>query len=132
MEYAIRAEALTSRYFGEPAVLLEKYAWFVPNSGGRAGPVGRLKPNDFGLFDMHGNVWCWCQETYKPYPQEQRDQVFQDKECDLEINPQEERVLRGDCFTDQERGVRSASRWHSVPTKQTNIIGFRLARTITP
>jgi formylglycine-generating enzyme required for sulfatase activity len=85
-------------------------------------------PNDLGLFDMHGNVWCWCQESYKEYPRE--SQVFEDKEFDLEIKPQERRVLRGGCYTDHAPGVRAAKRWHHVPELRTNIIGFRLARTI--
>ena len=64
MEYAIRAGAVTSRYFGETEDLLPKYAWHRQNSNEQPWPVGSLKPNDFGLFDVHGNVSTWCQESY--------------------------------------------------------------------
>jgi eukaryotic-like serine/threonine-protein kinase len=57
MEYATRAGAVTSRYFGETEELLPRYAWYVTNSQDRTWPVGSKKPNDLGLFDMHGNVW---------------------------------------------------------------------------
>jgi hypothetical protein len=55
-EYACRAEAETSRYYGQSESLLEHYAWYQSNSKERSWPVARLKPNDFGLFDMQGNV----------------------------------------------------------------------------
>src|SRR5207248_6294887 len=68
MEYATRAGAMTSRYYGETEDLLAEYAWYNENSGDMTWPVGRKKPNDLGLFDMQGNVWCWCQEQYRAYP----------------------------------------------------------------
>ncbi len=68
MEYATRAGALTSRYYGETEELLPKYAWYQKNSQERTWPVGSLKPNDLGLFDVQGNVFTWCQESYKAYP----------------------------------------------------------------
>ena len=68
MEYATRAGALTSRYYGETEDLLPKYAWYLKNSQERTWPVGSLKPNDLGLFDVQGNVFTWCQEKLKTYP----------------------------------------------------------------
>ena len=56
-EYACRAGATTRFSFGESDGLIGHYAWFPNTSGGRTRPVGRLKPNDLGLFDMHGNLW---------------------------------------------------------------------------
>ena len=129
-EYATRASAFTSRYYGEAKELLGKYAWFVENCGGLVGPGGKLKPNDFGLFDTHGNVWCWCQETFQDYRQGQSGQVFEDAEDDLVIDPQQKRALRGICYTDQALGIRSASRWQRTPERGTNLVGFRVARTI--
>jgi formylglycine-generating enzyme required for sulfatase activity len=61
-EYACRAGSTVGYSFGEPAELLEKYGWFVGNSLSKSHPCGTLKPNDFGLFDMHGNVWQWTHD----------------------------------------------------------------------
>jgi formylglycine-generating enzyme required for sulfatase activity len=66
-EYACRAGALTSRSYGETAELLDKYGWYYDNAHERTRPVGRKKPNDLGLFDVHGNVYTWCQERYRDY-----------------------------------------------------------------
>ena len=63
-EYACRAGAVTSRYYGLSIELLGKYAWSMSNSNDRARPCGLAMPNDLGMFDMMGNVWEWCQERY--------------------------------------------------------------------
>ena len=63
-EYACRAGAVTSRYYGRSVELLGKYAWYLQNSQDRAWPCGQLLPNELGLFDMLGNVYEWCQEQY--------------------------------------------------------------------
>jgi formylglycine-generating enzyme required for sulfatase activity len=67
-EYACRAGAVTSRYYGETEELLDKYTWYFTNAHERTWPVGSKKPNDLGLFDLHGNVYTWCQESYQDYP----------------------------------------------------------------
>src|SRR5262249_20261050 len=59
-EYACRAEAETSRFYGAAEERLANYAWYSHNSQNRTWPVGQKKPNDFGLFDGLGNVWQWC------------------------------------------------------------------------
>jgi formylglycine-generating enzyme required for sulfatase activity len=66
-EYACRAGAVTSRYYGETEELLREYAWYLNNARNRTWPVGTRKPNDLGLFDVHGNVWNWCQDEYDDY-----------------------------------------------------------------
>jgi formylglycine-generating enzyme required for sulfatase activity len=129
-EYACRAGAVTSRYYGETEELLEKYAWYAKNARERAWPVGSKKPNDLGLFDMHGNVFTWCQEQYNPQPQ--GEQADEDKEGSLSINPQESRVLRGGSFISRPVLVRSAYRARSVPTYSNDNFGLRPARTFTP
>ena len=132
MEYATRAGALTSRYFGETEELLPKYAWYFKNSQERTWPVGSLKPNDLGLFDMQGNVYTWCQERYLSYPQGQGKKPEEDKEDIYSINIQHSRVLRGGSFLSQSSAVRSSYRYGSVPAYRYDSVGFRPARTFTP
>jgi formylglycine-generating enzyme required for sulfatase activity len=132
MEYATRAEALTSRHYGETEELLRKYAWYTKNSQGKTWPVGSLKPNDLGLFDMQGNVYTWCQERYQSYPQGQGEERKEEQEDTSSINNQESRVLRGGSFSYPTWLVRSAYRNRDVPTYRGNFVGFRPARTLAP
>ena len=63
-EYACRAGAVTSRYYGHSIDLLDAYAWYQANSKEHAWTCGSLLPNDLGLFDMLGNVFEWCQDQH--------------------------------------------------------------------
>jgi formylglycine-generating enzyme required for sulfatase activity len=67
-EYACRAGSETPWYFGAGRDLLGKYAWFSGNSVDQSHPVGTLRPNDLGMFDLHGNVNEWCQDSYIEWP----------------------------------------------------------------
>jgi formylglycine-generating enzyme required for sulfatase activity len=129
MEYAIRAGSVTSRHFGETEELLPKYAWNAKNSQERTWPVGSLKPNDLGLFDVHGNVWNRCQDRYKDYTQRQGEHPDEDTEEDLTINYEDPRVLRGGSFISHVSFVRSAHRYPVLPAFTSYFIGFRPART---
>ncbi len=120
MEYATRAGALTSRYYGETEELLPKYAWYLNNSEERTWPVGSLKPNDLGLFDVQGNVYTWCQERYRPYVRGRGEEVVEDEEDDILVISTDSRVLRGGSFYDQASNVRSANRLNNVPTNRSN------------
>jgi eukaryotic-like serine/threonine-protein kinase len=128
-EYACRAGAMTSRYYGESVELLGEYSWYLPNSKERTWPVGSKQPNDLGLFDMHGNVYTWCQESYKDYPVPKGGGGIEDKEDVLSIIPTAGRVLRGGSFYNQASIVRSAYRYKEVPTDRNCDAGFRPART---
>jgi eukaryotic-like serine/threonine-protein kinase len=129
-EYACRAGAVTSRYYGETEELLARYSWYTKNSGERAWPEGSKKPNDLGLFDMHGNVYTWCQETYRDeYPTAKDDEVIEDKEGIYSMNSQNNRVLRGGSFIRQGSFVRSAFRSNAGPAHRYYLNGFRPART---
>lgn len=130
MEYATRAGALTTRYFGETEELLPKYAWYLKNAQEQTWPVGSLQPNDLGLFDVQGNVFTWCQESYNNYPTRQDEEAAEDKEDQLVISPTQSRVLRGGSFTNRAPFVRSAYRNFTVPSNRNSNLGFRPSRTL--
>jgi serine/threonine protein kinase/formylglycine-generating enzyme required for sulfatase activity len=130
MEYATRAGALTSRYFGETEELLQKYAWYFKNSPEQTRPVGTLKPNDLGLFESQGNVYTWCQESYNFYPSRKGDAAVEDREDEFVVKSIDSRVLRGGSFLNLASNVRSANRLYSVPTNRYTDFGFRPARTL--
>jgi len=128
-EYACRAGAASSRSFGWSDEMLDRYAWYSANAEGRARPVGRKKPNDFGLFDMHGNVMQWCHDRNAPYPVMKPESPADDKEDLADITRGDSRVQRGGSYTFPERSVRSAECWSMVPYGSNPTIGFRVART---
>jgi serine/threonine protein kinase/formylglycine-generating enzyme required for sulfatase activity len=63
-EYACRAGSAASRFYGGSVAWLPSYSWFADNAGKCAHPVGMLKPNDLGLFDILGNCFDWTQDPF--------------------------------------------------------------------
>ena len=141
-EYAARAGTTTSRFFGDSDSLLAQYAWYSrnppkrkgdpvdPNDPQRTAPVGRLKPNSFGLFDVYGNVWEWTQSRVLPYP---AGGVHVDVEDDvLVVSDSAARVRRGGGFPYEAAMMRSAARGTvgALPFQRRDNVGFRVARTM--
>jgi formylglycine-generating enzyme required for sulfatase activity len=130
-EYACRANALTSRFYGQSEELLVHYAWYQKNSHDRTQAVGSLKPNDFGLFDMLGNAWEWCDDRYRDIEVDQKIAPMENVGASAEITDERDRVLRGGSYNNNERNLRSAYRnCDSAPDTHYDLIGFRVARTL--
>jgi formylglycine-generating enzyme required for sulfatase activity len=127
MEYACRAGAVTSRYYGETAALLGKYAWYLANSKERAWPVASKKPNDLGFFDMHGHVAGWCQEGL-PTPKD--DAAVDDQEDVGSLDPTRTRMIHGGSMDSPASVIRCAFRIDALPLIRMQGIGFRPARTL--
>ncbi len=121
-EYACRAGSNTRFSFGDDADVLGQYAWYYEeNSGGSTHPVGQKKPNAWGLYDMHGNVWEWVQDWHGNYPPA--------SVTDPTGPPSgASRVIRGGSWLNAPRLVRSAVRYLLTPVYWNGRLGFRLAR----
>ena len=120
-EYACRAGTVTSRYFGSSEVLLSEYAWHAANAKDRTHPVGSVKPNDLGLFDMLGNVDEWCFDVFEA--DRTKIKSIEDLPTTQPIEKDVERVLKGGAFEFLPRIVRSAYRAPNGPGYRSVFIG---------
>jgi serine/threonine protein kinase/formylglycine-generating enzyme required for sulfatase activity len=129
-EYACRADSVTDWSMGQAEDLLDRYVWFFNNAGNRTHPAGSLRPNDWGLFDLHGNAWEWCQDRYAALPEGGPDRIVEDKD-DKEniVDRKSSRLPRGGAFNQNRVNVRSAVRLRTEPAYRNDDVGFRPART---
>src|SRR5262249_33653938 len=108
-EYAARAGSTTSRFHGEDATLLTSYGHFILNSDDSLWPVGQLRPNRWGLYDVYGNVMEWCQAQFRPYPAPSGGRVVRDDEFRIDLS--QPLVVRGGAYRSTFRENRSAKRF---------------------
>jgi formylglycine-generating enzyme required for sulfatase activity len=126
-EYACRAGTTTRFSFGDRDEDLGAYAWFKANSKGEDPPVGRKKPNPWGLYDMHGYVWEWCADTWSPTHEGAA------KNGAARNTPGvKERVIRGGSFADPAERCRCAARAGKDVTFRSDQVGFRCVRARVP
>jgi formylglycine-generating enzyme required for sulfatase activity len=131
-EYACRAGSTTRYCFGDAASSdglessagdLKDYAWFKGNSKGEDPPVGKKKPNAWGLYDMHGYVWEWCADAWHPSHEGASTDGKPRRDKDVK-----ERVIRGGSWADDADASRSAFRAGKPAGTRSDTIGFRCVK----
>ena len=124
-EYACRAGTTTAFSFGDSDSNLGDYAWYDGNNSKRTHPVGQKKPNTWGLYDMHGNVWEWCSDW--------RENSYANAGTTDPQGPSsgEYRVLRGGSWYIIPRSCRSAFRYWFSPGGSYYDFGFRVVLSVS-
>lgn len=122
-EYACRAGSTTRYCFGDEESGLGEYAWYDGNADRTTHLVGEKKSNRWGLYDMHGNVWEWCQDFHA-------DGYYKESPVDDPSGPSggSHRVYRGGCWDAPAGYCKSAYRPLGVPKGRSCRLGFRVSR----
>jgi len=137
-EYAARGAAQTRYFWGN--MVNEEYTWYEENSKKSTHPVGTKTPNQYGLYDMMGNVWEWVDDWYEPY--------YKIRTKDNPTGPKtgESKVVRGGSFDSSAGALRITNRvwlhpknkvfpkvttYGQIMNEVYNYIGFRCAKSIS-
>jgi formylglycine-generating enzyme required for sulfatase activity len=132
-EYACRAGAVTTRFYGHAEELLGEYAWYSKNTKSEsARPGGLLKPNDLGLFDLYGNAVEWTIDpaTFSKRPGKGNSRDDKETFTDIEtIKDEVNRFLCGGSFENLAIYVRTSHRFAYRPSNDYYTFGLRVART---
>ncbi|MCL2212140.1 MAG: SUMF1/EgtB/PvdO family nonheme iron enzyme [Treponema sp.] len=118
-EYACRAGSITDWTFGNTESNLVDYAWYAANASGMTHEVGKKLSNDYGLYDMHGNISEWCWDWYGDYPTDDQTDYTGAVSGGY-------RVRRGGSLGASASGTRSAYRDYNSPESRQYFIGFRV------
>lgn len=126
-EYACRAGSRGAYWFGRKTADLDRVGWYAGNSGQRLHAVGEKDPNPFGLFDVHGNVWEWCQDGFGDYGGH-----LPRPGDGLRHAPQDggNRMIRGGSWIDAAHAARSAYRLNRHPDNRLSYLGFRAVKLV--
>lgn len=123
-EYAARAGSTGAYCFGDDVKQLHEYAWYGANAQGTTHSVGQLKPNAWGLYDIHGNVWEWCHDGLRTYTSASVSDPFGPTTAGAHC------VFRGGHWGDDARIVRAAYRFWLLPGLRVGLLGFRCASSV--
>ena len=122
-EYAARAGSTSDYGFGTDRSQLGRYGWYRGNASRKSHPVGTLKANAWGLYDLHGNVAEWCADWYNG-----SHHFMPTDGSAVPFTKQRKKVYRGGSWTSGPQGLRAPARKSAVITFRSNAVGFRLVR----
>ena len=121
-EFAAKGGVNSNGFLYSGSNVIDEVAWYKNNSHGSSQPVGQKKPNELGVYDMSGNVWEWCWDTYFEKSNETRNEISSPTSGIT-------KVYRGGSYLDFDYACTVTTRGHRPPNIKQSDIGFRIARS---